>query len=76
MKKYSLNTIDKYALKEAEEDLLTKLSSESIVKSKKVLKKSIKKSKIIVEVFFTVEEDITSYQDIINEEGENAWTTN
>ena len=36
---------------------------------KKVLKKSIKNSKIIVEVFFAVEEDITSYQDIINEEG-------
>jgi len=69
VKNYSINNIDKEAIKEAEKDLEQRLSMKPIVKRKKVLKKSIKKSKILVEVFFAVEEDITDYQDIINEEG-------
>lgn len=69
VKNYSINNIDKEAIKEAEKDLEQRLSMKPIVKRKKVLKKSVKKSKILVEVFFAVEEDITDYQDIINEEG-------
>ena len=36
--------------------------------TKKVLKKSLKNSKIIVEVFFKVKEDITSFKDIVIDE--------
>lgn len=69
VKNYNIKTIDKDAIKEAKKDLEMKLLIKPKIIRKKVLKKSIKNSKIIVEVFFAVEEDITSYQDIINEEG-------
>ena len=39
------------------------LSNPNIV-NKKVLKKQVKNSKIIIDIFFAVEEDITTYQDI------------
>ena len=43
----------------------TKLGTRGEVVSKKVLKKSIKKSKIIIEVFVKVKEDITDNLEII-----------
>ena len=63
IKEYDISNIDEYALKLAEERINKKLSNPVII-NKKVLKKNINNSKIDVEVFFSVEEDITSYQDI------------
>lgn len=65
---YTLDNADNEALKIAEDRLMKKLGDEDSVLSKKVLKKQLKNSKIIVEVFLKVREDITSYKDIINEE--------
>ena len=63
--KYDIKKIDEYALSLAEEKIIKTIHNENIT-SKKVLKKESKNSKIIVEVFFGVEEDITTYQDISN----------
>ena len=63
IKEYDISNIDEYALNLAEERINKKLSNPVII-NKKVLKKNINNSKIDVEVFFSVEEDITSYQDI------------
>ena len=54
------------ALKKLEENL----GEEDVILTKKVLKKEVKNSKIVVEVFFKVKEDITSYQDIVINEAE------
>ena len=62
--KYTLENIDNIAYKKAKKLLEEKILSKPNVIRKKVLKKSIKNSKIIVEVFFALEEDITSYQEI------------
>ena len=61
---YTNSMIEKKALKEAREKLKEYMKEQPMVLRKKVLKKTTKNSKIIVEVFFAVEEDITSYQDI------------
>ena len=45
-----------------------KLSSNESIISQKNLKVELKESKIELEIFFTVLEDITSYQNIIVEE--------
>lgn len=58
-KSYTLETIDSTAYRLAEEKLLHKLSKEDEIISKKILKKYEKNSKIEVEVFFRVKEDIT-----------------
>lgn len=60
---YTLNNCNDKALSLAENKILDKLEGASVV-SKKVLKKEIKNSKIVVEVFVKVREDITAYQDI------------
>lgn len=65
---YTLDNCDEEALKIAEEKLLLRLGKEDVILSKKVLKKQLKNSKIIVEVFFKVKEDITSYKNIVIEE--------
>ena len=62
---YSLSNVDNYALELASKKIKTKLGTRGEVVSKKVLKKSIKKSKIIIEVFFKVKEDITDNLEII-----------
>lgn len=62
---YTLNNCNGKALNIAEERLLSQLGTEDEILTKKVLKKEIKKSKIIVEVFIKVKEDITSYQNIV-----------
>lgn len=71
---YNLDTVDNQAYSLAEEKLLHKLSKEDKTLSKKILKKYEKDSKIIVEVFFKVKENITdtvSIEDIdINKENE------
>lgn len=63
---YTINNVDEIALKLSEKEINKKLRKDEEVLSKKVLKKSIKNSKIEIEVFMKVKEDITSYQDISN----------
>ena len=58
-KTYTLDNIDSTAYYLAEDKLLHKLSKEDKIISKKILKKYEKNSKIDVEVFFRVKEDIT-----------------
>lgn len=65
---YTLANCEEGALRIAEDKLKTKLGENDSILTKKVLKKELKKSKIIVEVFLKVKEDITSYQDIVNNE--------
>lgn len=62
-----LNVEDK-ALELAESKLKDKLGPDSTILSKKVLKKSEKNSKIIVEVFVKVKEDITDKLEIVDVE--------
>ena len=63
--KYNLFNVDDYALELASKKIKNKLGTRGEVVSKKVLKKSIKKSKIIIEVFVKVKEDITDSLEII-----------
>ena len=65
---YTIDNCDEEALKIALEKLLLKLGKEDVILTKKVLKKEVKNSKILVEVFFKVKEDITSYRDIVIDE--------
>lgn len=71
-KKYTLKNSSEEALKIAEARLLKKLDPSSTIIYKKVLKKTINNSTIIVDVFFKVKEDITDYIAISDEikEGE------
>ena len=65
-KNYTTENVDKEALKLAEEKIKDKLGEDDVILSKKVLKKQENDSKIVVEVFVKVREDITDYQDITN----------
>ena len=59
-KRYSIKSLEKKALQETEKQV----KSRGKILNKKVLKKTKKNSKIIIDVFVSVEEDITAYQDI------------
>lgn len=63
-KKYTVSNVEKEALVIAEKRLLTQLKKDATILSKKVLKKEQNNSKINVEVFLKVKENITAYQDI------------
>ena len=63
---YTLENVDSFAFSLAEEKIHHKLSKQDEVISKKILKKYEKDSKIIVEVFFQVKEDITDTVSIEN----------
>lgn len=63
-KYYDLKNCDQVAFRLGRDSLIRKIGNDSSIISKKILKKSIKDSKIIVEVFFKVEEDITDSKDI------------
>ena len=65
-KKYTINNVDEKAIREANKKLEEKLNRTPTILRKNVLKKTTKNSKIIVEVFFAIEEDITAYEDISN----------
>ena len=65
-KDYSNNSGLKEAIDLAEERLLQKLGSKDEIISKNVLKKSDKNSKIIIDIFFKVKEDITDTENIEN----------
>ena len=70
---YNLDNVDDAAIKIANDKFSYKLGDEDVVLSKKVLKKEEKESKIIIEVFFKVKENITAYKEIsdteVNEDG-------
>ena len=65
-KKYNLLTIDNKAIKIASEKLKNKINNEDRIITKKVLKKYKKNSKIVVEIFFKVKENITDTSSIEN----------
>ncbi|MCI8346955.1 MAG: sporulation protein YqfD [Bacilli bacterium] len=65
-KNYNHNNASQEAMKIASRKLLEKLGDEDRIISKKVLKKTEKNSRIIVEVFFKVEEDIRDTENIEN----------
>lgn len=66
--KYNLSNVSDKALELATSKLRDKLGDDSEILSKKVLKKSQKGSKIIVEVFVKVKEDITDISEIVETE--------
>lgn len=70
---YDISTVDKKAMELAAEKLSHRLSKEDEIISKKVLKKYEKESRIIVDVFVKVKEDITDIISIedVNIEDEN-----
>lgn len=63
-KKLTSNEVEIIALQEATKRIEKKLKEDEKVISKKVLKKELNNSKIRVEVFIEVKEDITDYVDI------------
>lgn len=63
-KDFDINNVDEEAFLIARDKLYSKLGKDISIKTQKVLKKEEKKSKILVEVFIKVEEDITDYFDI------------
>ena len=63
---YTINNVDEIALNLSTKEMNKKLRKDEEILSKKVLKKSINNSKIEVEVFFKIKEDITNYEDISN----------
>jgi len=66
VRKLTLTTVDSLAIKLASQQIKKELKEEESIISKKVLKKSENNSKIKVEVFFKVKENITAYKDISN----------
>ncbi len=71
--KYTKKEIYDIATKKATKKVQKRLSKEEKIIDKKVLKNKVKNSKIEIDIFFKVEEDISSYVDIsdINIEEEN-----
>ena len=65
-KDYSNNSGVRAAVGLAEKKLLQKLGSKDEIISKNVLKKSDKNSKIVIDIFFKVKEDITDTENIEN----------
>ncbi len=63
---YDINNVDNKAISISTSKIKNKLKENEMILSKKVLKKTIKNSKIDVEVFIKVKENITDYQDISN----------
>ena len=66
-KEYNMDNSSSEAIKLATKNLEDRLDEQSMILSKKVLKKTLKNSKIIVEIFFKVRENITDYKKISKE---------
>ena len=66
-KEYNMDNSSSEAIKLATKKLEDRLDEQSMILSKKVLKKTLKNSKIIVEIFFKVRENITDYKKIPKE---------
>ncbi len=80
-KNYDISNVSNEAIKLASNKLKQKLGPKDKIISKKVLKKTERDSRIIVDVFFKVEEDITEEESIENIkiediEGEKSGTSN
>ena len=56
--------VEKKAFQEVEKEMKRRLNNDEIVLKKKLLKKREKNSKIEVDIFVSVKENITTYQDI------------
>lgn len=65
-KNFNINNVDQYALDKATKKLSNKLGNEDKIILKKILKKEENNSRIIVGVFFKVNEDITKVENIID----------
>ena len=63
---YDKNNVSSISLDLATKEIKKKLKKDESIISKKVLKKTEKNSKIEVEVFFKIKENITNYKDISN----------
>ena len=70
--KNDLKTIDSKAYNKSLKVLEDKLKAKPTVLRKNILKKSLNNSKIIIEVFYAIEEDITEYQEIPKNEPEEG----
>lgn len=66
-KEYNMDNSSSETIKLATKKLEERLDEQSMILSKKVLKKTLKNSKIIVEIFFKVRENITDYKKISKE---------
>lgn len=66
-KEYNMDNSSSEAIKLATKKLEDRLDEQSMILSKKVLKNTLKNSKIIVEIFFKVRENITDYKKISKE---------
>ena len=66
-KEYNMDNSSSEAIKLATKKLEDRLDEQSMILSKKVLKKTLKNSKIIVEIFFKVRENITDYKKLSKE---------
>lgn len=66
-KEYNMDNSSSEAIKLATKKLEDRMDEQSMILSKKVLKKALKNSKIIVEIFFKVRENITDYKKISKE---------
>ena len=65
-RKYNLNNIERLALKDSNKKIKNKLSKDESILYKKVLKKTRKNSKIEIEIFFKVREDISDTESTEN----------
>lgn len=65
-KEFTIDNVDKYALDKASKKLSNKLGKDDRIILKKILKKEENDSRIIVGVFFKVNEDITKVENIID----------
>ena len=63
-KNFTLENVDSYAIEAAEAKLINKLGKDDEILHKKILKKEVKDSRIIIGVFFKVREDITKIEEI------------
>ena len=77
-KKFNSDNADEEAIKVAIKSLQRKLKDDSVILDKKVLKKKVNNSTIIVDVFFKVKEDITDYLKISDQlqEGDQSEDSN
>ncbi|MDO4995804.1 MAG: sporulation protein YqfD [Bacilli bacterium] len=65
-KYFTIDNVDEYALEKATTKMLNKIGKDDRIVLKKILKKEEKNSRIIVGVFFKVNEDITKVENIID----------
>ena len=65
-KTFNIDNVDEYALFKATKKMLHRLGKDDRIVLKKILKKEENNSRIIVGVFFKVNEDITKVENIID----------